>query len=390
MFLRAAVVCVLVLVAAASLRAAPGLTAGQTAGQTAPASLPASVLPPGSSGEDIYRLACAACHGADGAGVPRAALGFEQPVPDFTDCQFATGEPFPDWVAVVHEGGPIRGLDRHMPRFGDALSVEEIERVVRYLWTFCTEPGWPRGDLNFPRPLFTEKAFPENEAVLTTVVNGRGPKGIGNELVYERRVGRRSQFEVILPFNIQQDSPTTGAARWNRGLGDVALGFKHALYASVDTGRIVSAGGEIVLPTGKESAGLGSGVTVFEPFVLAGQAIGSTGFAQIHAALELPSDRSKASREAFVRTAVGASLLQDRGFGRAWTPILEVLWARPEGERSEWDLVPQMQVTLSKLQHVAIGAGVRIPLNGRGERHPQAVTYLLWDWFDGGFLDFWR
>ncbi len=379
MFYRAAAVCLLLLAAAGSLRAAQE-----------PAALPASVLPPASSGEDIYRVACAACHGSDGAGLPRGAVGFEQEVPDFTDCQFATGEPFPDWVAVVHEGGPIRGLDRHMPRFGDALSVDEIERVVRHLWTFCTEPGWPRGDLNFPRALFTEKAFPENEAVLTTVVNGGGPKGIGNTVVYEHRIGRRSQFEVIVPLDLIQDSDPAGAARWSRGLGDLALGFKHALYASVETGRIVSAGGEVVLPTGKEANGLGGGVTVFEPFVLAGQAIGSTGFAQIHAALELPSDRSKAPREAFVRTAVGASLLQDRGFGRAWTPLLEVLWARPEGARSEWDLVPQMQVTLSKLQHVAISAGVRIPLNDRAERHPQVVTYLLWDWFDGGFLDFWR
>jgi hypothetical protein len=158
----------------------------------------------------------------------------------------------------------------------------------------------------------------------------------------------------------------------------------------VDTGRIVSAGGEIVLPTGNSSSGLGSGTTVFEPFVLFGQAVGATGFVQAHAAIEWPTDRSKASREAFVRAAVGNSFLQDRGFGRAWTPMVEVLWAHPEGESSEWDLVPQMQVTLSKLQHVAVAAGVRIPLNGRDERHPQLVTYLLWDWFDGSFFDFWK
>ena len=52
--------------------------------------------------------------------------------------------------------------------------------------------------------------------------------------------------------------------------------------------------------------------------------------------------------------------------------------------------MPQMQVTLSKLQHVAIAAGVRIPLTERDERRTQFVAYLLWDWFDGSFLEFWR
>ena len=97
----------------------------------------------------------------------------------------------------------------------------------------------------------------------------------------------------------------------------------------MDAGRIVSAGGEIVLPTGRSSAGLGSGTTVFEPFVLFGQAVGATGFVQAHAAIESPADRSKAAREAFVRAAIGTSFLQDRGFGRAWTPMVEILWARP-------------------------------------------------------------
>ncbi len=37
-----------------------------------------------------------------------------------------------------------------------------------------------------------------------------------------------------------------------------------------------------------------------------------------------------------------------------------------------------------------IAAGVRIPINEREERHAQVLTYLLWDWFDGSFFDFWN
>ena len=67
-----------------------------------------------------------------------------------------------------------------------------------------------------------------------------------------------------------------------------------------------------------------------------------------------------------------------------------MLWARPQGGASEWDVVPQVQVTLSKLQHVMVAAGVRIPVTQREERPPQGLVYLLWDWFDGGFFEFWK
>jgi hypothetical protein len=41
--------------------------------------------------------------------------------------------------------------------------------------TFCASDAWPRGELNLPRALVTEKAFPEDEAVLTTSVATSGP-----------------------------------------------------------------------------------------------------------------------------------------------------------------------------------------------------------------------
>ena len=69
---------------------------------------------------------------------------------------------------------------------------------------------------------------------------------------------------------------------------------------------------------------------------------------------------------------------------------VEVLVAKPSDASPEWDIVPQLQVTLSKIQHVAIAGGVRIPLNERDERHAALVTYLLWDFFDGGFTQFWK
>ena len=359
---------------------------------TPPTSLE-KALPPDADGEQIFRNACATCHAADGRGSPSAIVGFDLPLPnghefpDFTDCPTNTVEPLGDWLAVAHRGGPVRGLDRHMPAFGDALSDDQLERAVKYLWTFCDNPSWPRGDLNLPRAFFTEKAFPENELVWNTGVTTAGTKAVANELVYEHRIGARAQYEVRVPFDLQQSAP--GAA-WSRGLGDVEVALRHTLYHSYPRGSIFAAGGAVTLPTGKEHLGLGNGFTVFEPFAMWGQIVASSGFVQVHAGYEIPSDQTNGANEGFVRTAVGFTVAQDQGFGRAWSPMIEVLAAKPESARTEWDVVPQVQVSLSKLQHVLLSVGVRVPLNEREERKPQFLTYFLWDWFDGGLFQFWR
>ena len=120
----------------------------------------------------VFTKACAACHGDDGRGRSASELGFDTPLPDFTDCDFAMREPNADWYAIVHEGGPIRGFNRMMPAFGEALQPEEIEAALARIRSFCTDARWPRGELNMPRALFTEKAYPEDEAVITTTLIG--------------------------------------------------------------------------------------------------------------------------------------------------------------------------------------------------------------------------
>jgi len=359
--------------------------------ETAPASTP--LLPANTSGEETYRQACAACHNVDGSGQLQTIVGFQLPLPnghsfpDFNDCATNTVEPAADWIAVVHRGGPVRALDRHMPAFGDALTPEQIERAVKYVWTFCKDASWPRGDLNLPRAFFTEKAFPENETVWTTGVTGSGAKAIDNELVYEHRIGSRGQFEVKLPIAAQQQEP---AGAWSRGIGDVEFAVRRTFYANLDRGSIFAAGGAIVAPTGKESEGLGNGFWTYEPFAMWGQMIGPNAFFQVHAGVEFPSDQALGDTEAFARTAFGYTFARDQGFGRAWTPMLEVLTASPQGAATEWDVVPQVQISLSKLQHILLSVGVRVPLNEREERKPQMLTYFLWDWFDGGLFQFWK
>ena len=136
--------------------------------------------------------------------------------------------------------------------------------------------------------------------------------------------------------------------------------------------RSSAVGGAVMLPTGKESLGLGNGYSVFEPLLLAGQMLGANGFVQLQAGYEIASDRVRGANEAFARTAIGYTWARDAGRGRAWTPMAEVMVARPSGGPGEWDVVPQAQVSLSKLQHVLMNVGVRVPLTQRDQREAAA------------------
>ena len=316
----------------------------------------------------------------------RTAVGFDLPLPDFTDCRFGQREPDSDWLAVSHDGGPARGFDRKMPAFGGALTAEEIGLALEHVRSLCTDSRWPRGELNLPRALVTEKAFPEDEAVLTTGVTASGGGAVTNELLYERRFGPVNQIEIAVPI----DRVKGPAGSWNGGIGDIAVGVKRALYHDSGRGSIFSAGGEVIFPTGDETAGLGKGVTVLEPFVAFGQILAADGFVQLQAGLELPTDTDRAGREAFWRAAIGRSFTEGR-FGRTWSPMVELLAARElaSGESAHWDLVPQVQVTLNTRQHIMANVGLRVPVNRRRGRDTTLIAYLLWDWFDGGLFDGW-
>lgn len=342
--------------------------------------------PAGRTGKDIYAANCASCHGPAGKGSPQSSVGFtDVDLPDFADCKFTTPEPDPDWAATIHLGGFARAFSHRMPAFADAMTDDEIDLVIGHLRSFCTEPRWPRGDLNLPRALVTEKAFPENESVMSTTVAKDGDASIENEFIYERRLGRRSQYELVVPFTVQQQD-----SRWNRGLGDVAFALKHVLFDSLSKGTIVSAGGEMLFPTGKTETGIGGGKTVGETFAIVSQMLPRDGFLHLHGGLEFPL-KNDDPNEAYWRAALGKTFSQNR-WGRAWSPMVEVLGVKElgVGEDPQWDIVPQMQVSLSRRQHILIDAGVRMPVNERSSRKPTFLMYVLWDWFDGGLLEGWK
>jgi mono/diheme cytochrome c family protein len=346
------------------------------------------------TGEALYRAACSSCHGSDGRGAPQYRVGFDLPLPDFTECNFSSREPDADWAAIVCEGGPVRGFSEIMPAFKKALSLEDIGLILGHVRTFCGSPDWPPGELNLPRSLITEKAYPEDEAAYFLSMDIEGQKGVSNKIVYEKRFGARNQFELTIPFGWEeQEAPESGmlpSGNWQGGVGDIAAGVKRALFHSARTGTIFGATGEIVFPTGDREKGFGKGTTVFEPFVSFGQILPSEFFFQSQAGFELPVDTDRAEREGFWRFSLGRTLTEGQ-FGRAWSPICEFVAAKElaSGEPVQWDVVPQIQVTVNRRQHIMLNVGVRLPLTESSVRDTQLLFYLLWDWFDGGFFSGW-
>jgi len=341
-------------------------------------------------GRDIFRTTCVACHGADGRGAPDSTRGFEPPptFPDFTGCVATAREPDRFWSAIVHNGGPERGFSEIMPSFREALTSDQIAQVLEYVRGFCREPAWPHGNLNFPRALVTEKAFPEDEMVMDFAVNAEGSAGLTDKVVYEKRLGSRGQLDVSLPFRFDKAGP----GNWLGGAGDLVTGYKHVMLANLRTGSILSLAGEAVWPTGNAALGRGKGVTVFESFASFGQVLPKGGFLQFQSGVELPTHTDEVNRAVFWRTVLGKSLAPDSGRGRLWSPMVELLADRElaSGERINWDVVPQFQVTINRRQHIRANIGIRLPVNDFGPRSTQILFYLLWDTFDGGILDGWK
>jgi mono/diheme cytochrome c family protein len=340
------------------------------------------------TGRQIYQAGCISCHGANGKGQSQELTGFERPstFPDFSDCPTATPEPDVQWRAIITNGGPARAFSQIMPAFKDLLTETQIDRVVEYLREFCSEDAWPRGDLNLPRPLVTEKAFPENETVVASSINAHGTPGVSSTVLYERRIGATAMIEAIVPYDF-----TNNGSDWASAFGDLALGYKQKLWYSLKRGSIFSVGGELIVPTGNSTFGTGGESTVFEAFGAYGQLLPAGGFLQIHTGVELPAHPDDVPRAYYLRTAIGKTFAQERGLGRRWSPMVEVLADRDliSGSTTNWDIVPEIQLPINKRMHILGNVGFRIPVTNTADRQKQVMFYVLWDWVDGGLKEGW-
>ena len=331
------------------------------------------------NGEKVYKGGCIACHGSEGKGAPMASTVFKRPdtFPDFTDCAGTTPEPNGNWKAVIVHGGPSRGLSQIMPAFGDLLTDEEINDVIAYMRGFCKNVHHdPLGELNLPRALVTEKAFPENEIVISTAASASGAPAWTTDVIDERTIiDARTQLETDVPVNYADQ-----AHNWTAGFGDITLAVKREMFSSLRTGSILSLQGGILLPTGDSKRGFGAGTTQFEPFAAFDQLFKENTFLQTQLGADLPVDTSVAPRSMFWRVAVGQAMAPDHMLGRLFSPMVEFLAVRDfkPGASTNWDVLPEMQITVSRRQHVRVGFGVREPFtNTAGANAAGAVLSAL-------------
>lgn len=337
-------------------------------------------------GDVLYQASCANCHGADGRGADPALLAFEEEVPDFTDCDFAAREPDADWIAVAHEGGPVRGFSEMMPAFGSALSPEQLQRVMNYIRTMCTDADWPRGELNLPRPLVTGKAYPEDEWVISASLPVDGTGEGGAEFVYEQRFGPRSQWEIAIPYEWERREDGGGEAR----LGEVEVKVKHAFFHSIESGSIVSVSGDLHFPASSDPHASEPRGASLGGFLHFGQIVGQDSFLQGQTGARVPLHGDGELR-VHGRLVLGRSF-SSGAWGRAWTPMVELVANRALGSDDAdlyADLVPQMQIALNTRQHVLANVGVLFPVSAQRGRGTRLVSYVLLDWFDGGFWEGW-
>jgi mono/diheme cytochrome c family protein len=316
---------------------------------------------------DLYERHCSKCHGPAGS----------QPTPppdlttrpfDFSKCSVSSAEPDAAWKMAVAHGGPAVGLSDDMPAFSKKLSSGEIAALVAYLRGLCVDQGWPNGNLNLSRPILTEKAFPEDEVVILPMVSHHKdePSQMRLATVIEKRFGQRNNVELAVPF-----ASVVSDTERQSGVGDVELAIKRVLFADRPGTRILSAGLELVFPTGSESRGLGEPGVRYEPFLAAGLVRGLT-LVQGTFVVELARHDGTTEHKWEYNTYVGRDLSTHP---RRWTIGVEL-----NGENKELALTPQVRKGLVKTGALAAAVGVQFPITERAEQHTRVVGYLLWDY----------
>lgn len=203
--------------------------------------------------------------------------------------------------------------------------------------------------------------------------------------IHEQTIGKRDQVEVDLPWNLQDINHS-----YSEHIGDMTFGLKHVMFANLRTGSILSLQGGILPPTGSKKLG-GNGTTVFEPFASFGQLFPTNTWVQFQMGADLPRHTDVTPQSLFWYTALGQTLAADHRLGRQWSPMVELLATRDlkDGAKADYDIAPEMQVTLSRRQHIRANVGVRMPFTDTSGRTPQVDFYILWDWADGKFWEGW-
>lgn len=135
-------------------------------------------------------------------------------------------------------------------------------------------------------------------------------------------------------------------------------------------------------------------------FLAFDQLLPAQGFLQVQAGGERPLHTFDDPASLYLYTAIGKSFNASMGFGRQWSPMVELTAQRDLANTAlanialantaladtalaatagtDWAVLPHFQVSLSARQHVRVDLGYLIPLNDTRRRPRQIMLYFLW------------
>jgi mono/diheme cytochrome c family protein len=90
-----------------------------------------------SAAKGNYKILCANCHGASGAGDGSAGSSLPAKPTDFTNCSEMAKTPDTRLSDAIKNGGASVGLSSAMPSQGVALTDGDIKDMVVYIRSFC-------------------------------------------------------------------------------------------------------------------------------------------------------------------------------------------------------------------------------------------------------------
>lgn len=327
-------------------------------------------------GKFLYQeyAACASCHGADGKGVVEG-LTLDPPPPDFTDCSFVSREPRKDWHDVIKHSGTVRGLSSSMPAYDLALTDEQIDAIITYVKSFCTETGWPPGELNFRRPLVTSKAFPENEALFLPSLTKDNNEVVTTSFKYERRFAKRGHWEISLPF---QGNTAPGS---DFGIADMEIGAKYVIADDLQRLMILTGGLDVGIPTGKAGIGVGDGKWSISPYLAAAKGF-ERFFLQSSLKVEAPISSQNSESELLLNLAGTLPLTREK---KGLYPMVELNLVKSlEASSASLLVTPQLYIAFVKRGHLAFSLGGQFPVAGDSPFDYRILGFFLWEYADGG------
>lgn len=325
-------------------------------------------------GEALFDKNCILCHGTSAKGNGPLARTLPVQPADLTDCRLTAEDPVEVLEGIIREGGTYTGLSKVMPAWVYKLSSQEISDIAAFVKTLCADKQWITGDLNFPRPLITGKAFPEQEMI----GGGQFAQGDTNQssakISFEYRIGGLTNIGVST--SAVRVDPRNASA--HSGIGDSSVSIKRVIAYDYAQSFLLATSLKLQFPTGDEDRSLGSGEYIWQPSLRAGWRKGHL-VTQVDTRVTIPAETSNENTKIRYNLALGYMIEPDPRL--EVTPMIEIVnQSRVNGPNSGETLstaVPQIRI---KWLQWSTGFGVEVPVSHKKDFDFRALFDLTYEY----------